>query len=114
MGPRATAVPPVMYSQKWSPAPSTPAPGGPPGFSNQNPPPAPPRPEPPPAGRAVADGVAGQHGIGGGVAGKGLDCDHAAAHALADVILRLAFERELDAIVEEGAEALACASLVAP
>src|SRR5207248_271798 len=66
------------------------------------------------ARRAVADGVAGEHSIGVRVARKRPDGDHTATHALADVVLRLAVERQLDARVEERAEALAGAASILP
>ncbi len=58
------------------------------------------------AGGAVRDGVARQHGLRCAVGGEWFDRDHAAAHALGDVVLGLAFEGELDAVLEKGAEAL--------
>ena len=58
------------------------------------------------ARRAVERGVADETRIAG-VAGRRRDHDPAAAHRLADVVVRLADEIELDARGEKGAEALA-------
>jgi hypothetical protein len=58
------------------------------------------------AGRSVEDGVAHEARFRCSPRGR-RDDDATAAHALADVVVRLAFEVELDAGGEEGAEALA-------
>ena len=61
------------------------------------------------AGRAVEDGVADDDGVFADVAGalgRG-DGDHAAAHALADVVVGFAAEVEAEAACEECAEGLA-------
>src|SRR5207247_10526057 len=66
------------------------------------------------AGRAIEAGVADEHGNilerragrGAGVVVARPDHDASAGHALADVIVGLADEIELDAVGEEGAEAL--------
>src|SRR6266566_9757401 len=64
------------------------------------------RDEEPAAGGAVGDRVAGKHRLGRRVVREGLDRDHPAAHALADVVLGLAFERELDVAIEKRSKAL--------
>src|SRR5487761_272708 len=91
-GPRATATPPVMYSQKWSPAPSTTA--------------VAPRHEQPPAGGAVGDRVSSQHRVLARVIRMWPYGDDAAAHPFADVVLGFALERELNAVAQERAKAL--------
>src|SRR5439155_9120978 len=58
------------------------------------------------AGRAVENGVAEEDGVAG-VADRRPDDDPAAAHRLADVVVRLPRQLELDARGEERAEALA-------
>src|SRR5712692_4078311 len=65
-----------------------------------------------PAGRAVADRVAREHRVRRRVVCKRTDHDHAAAHAFAHVVLRFTFERELHALIDERAEALARAAAV--
>src|SRR5947207_5010876 len=57
------------------------------------------------AGRAVENGVAEQHGVAGIVASR-QDRDSPAPHPLADAVVRLADELELDAGAEAGGEAL--------
>src|SRR5581483_4771952 len=57
------------------------------------------------AGRAVQNGVPDQHGVAGVALGRA-DRDPAAAHPLADVVVRLADQVELDARGEERPEAL--------
>src|SRR5262249_24937484 len=64
------------------------------------------------SGSAVENGVAEQHRIAR-VPLRRPDDDAAAAHALADVVVRLADELELDAPGEERAEALSCRPLEA-
>src|SRR5207253_11475081 len=64
------------------------------------------------AGCPIADRVARKHGVVRRVVGKRTDRDDAAAHALGDVVLRLALEAKLDAIVEKRAEALARAAAI--
>ena len=63
-----------------------------------------------PAGRAVTDGVARKDRVVRAVVTEWFDRDHAAAHALAHVVLRLSFEAQLYAGIEKGAEALARAA----
>ncbi len=58
------------------------------------------------AGGAVEDGVAHQHRVAGVVARRH-DHDPAPVHALADVVVGLADQRQGDAVGEEGAEGLA-------
>src|SRR4029450_9475520 len=95
--PSTTTVPPVMYSQQWSPAPSTTATAPELRTANRSPtepatktsPPVPPAHPPPPrtghehpAPRGpVQARVAGQHGIAGVVRRRG-DDDPPAAHRL--------------------------------
>src|SRR5260370_7889144 len=43
-----------------------------------------------------------------------LDHDRAAAHTLADIVMGLAFEHELDTLIDERAEALPSAAAVLP
>ena len=113
MRPSTMTVPPVMYSQQWSPTASTMATrarvahgealAGRAGDEQLA------------AGRAVEARVAGQHR--GWPAGRlstrsasfvgGPDHDAPPGHALADVVVGLADELELDAVGEERAEALA-------
>src|SRR5712692_578235 len=62
------------------------------------------------AGRAVEDRVAGKARVAAVVRGR-TDHDAASAQALADVVVRLAVENELDARVQESPEALACCAL---
>ena len=71
--------------------------------------PGPPDEVQPPGGRAVQDGVAGDRLAGGRhrQVGLGRDRDPAAGQALADVVVGLADEPELDARTREGAERLA-------
>src|SRR5439155_13258800 len=57
------------------------------------------------AGRAIQDGVPDEDGIAG-VTRRRLDDDASAAHALPDVVVRFADERELDTRREEGTEGL--------
>src|SRR5262249_18384691 len=64
------------------------------------------------SGRAVEHGVPGQAWLTG-VAHGWRDCDPAAAHRLADVVVGVPHERKLDARGEEGAEALAGGALEA-
>src|SRR4029077_19470908 len=66
--------------------------------------------EEPAARRAVRDGVAGEDRVVRAIDVERPDGDDPAAHALAHVVLGLAFERQLDARVEEAAEALARAA----
>src|SRR5690606_41069633 len=63
--------------------------------------------EEPATRRPVQAGVAGEHRHVGRVVLRGPDGDEPAAHALADVVVRLAGEVQLDAVGEERAEALA-------
>src|SRR6478735_557535 len=87
--PSTTTRPPVMYSQPWSPTPSTTALA--------------------PGGGAVEHGVADDHVLLGGKAGVlgRMHRQHAAGEALAGVVVRLARERERHAGHQPGAEALA-------
>ena len=65
-----------------------------------------------PTRRAVADGVACEHRVVPAVLSERSDRDDSAAHAFADIVLRLSFEGQLDAGVEKRAEALARASSI--
>ena len=58
------------------------------------------------AGGAVEAGVAGKDGQVGRVVVRRADDHQAAAHALADVVVGLAGEVELDSVGQEGGEAL--------
>src|SRR5579859_314788 len=62
------------------------------------------------AGSAVSDGVAREHRIDRAITMRRPDHDGPAAHALADVVLRLTVEGQLDPRVDEGAKALAGAA----
>ena len=61
VGPSTTTRPPVMYSQPWSPTPSTTA--WAPELRTQKRSPASPRKNAPPGGRAVEHGVADDHAL---------------------------------------------------
>src|SRR5216110_2192216 len=64
------------------------------------------------AGRAVRNRVAREHWIDRAITLRRPDDDGPSAHALADVVLRLTVEGQLDAGIDEGAEALAGAACV--
>ena len=104
ISPRTTTVPPVMYSHAWSPAPSTTAVA--PELRTAKRSPALPRHVELAARRAVQRRVADQDRARLVVRLRD-DGDAAAAHALADAVVRLADELELHTCGEEGAEALA-------
>src|SRR3954463_4230049 len=108
-------VPPVMYSQQWSPTPSTTAVA--PELRTAKRSPAEPAMKTSPAVAPYRQGLpartgaplslaGGRRGVAFGVGG-GTNDAAAAAVALAHVVVGLAHEVELDAVGEEGAEALA-------
>src|SRR5579872_146867 len=66
------------------------------------------------AGRAVRDRVAGENRVGRAVVPGWGDDDEAAGHALADVVLGLALENDLDVAVQERPERLPRAAAVHP
>ncbi len=88
--PRLTTVPPVMYSQQWSPAPSTTA-------SDREALARAPVDEEAAAGRAVQARVAHQRGLAAGEAGarRRQDDDLTASHTLTHVVIRLTRQVEL-------------------
>ena len=107
VGPRMSAVPPVMYSRPWSPTPSTTAVA--PELRTQKRSPTRPRRNISPRRRAVADDVAGDDVLLGHQrrARGGPHDDPAAGQALADVVVGVALEAQRDAGRQERAEALA-------
>ena len=106
-GPRTTTMPPVMYSQPCGPMPSTTA-SAPLLRTAKRIPARPTRCSRPPVA-PYRHGVAGDRLAGGSAArsGSGDDRDRAAGQALADVVVGLADERQLDARTGERAERLA-------
>ena len=108
VGPSTTTRPPVMYSQPWSPTPSTTAHA--PELRTAKRSPARPRKNARPRGRAVEHGVADDHVLlGAEVLAHALaraDREHAARQALAGVVVGVAAQRERDARREPAAEAL--------
>ena len=105
--PSTTTMPPVMYSQPWSPTPSTTAEA--PGVAHREALAGEPAEERLAGRRAVEHRVADDDALLGrepGVVGR-TDAERAAGEPLADVVVRVADERELDAGCEPGAERLA-------
>ena len=104
--PSTTTVPPVMYSQPWSPTPSTTAVA--PELRTANRSPASPPKNARAGGRAVEDRVARDHVLLRAERRvlRRAEREHAAREALADVVVRVADERELDAGREPRAERL--------
>ena len=105
--PRTTTVPPVMYSQPWSPTPSTTAVG--PGVADAEPLADLAAQEHLAAGRAVGDDVAGDDVLLGREDGRPVrpDDDAAAGQALGDVVVGVAEQPQRDAGRQERAERLA-------
>ena len=104
--PSTTTMPPVMYSQQWSPAPSITAMA--PELRTAKRSPATPRKYALALDRAVEHGVADDDRLlrhEAGVGGRAHD-DAAAREALADIVVGVAFELEGHAVREPGAEAL--------
>jgi hypothetical protein len=105
--PRTTTRPPVMYSQPWSPTPSTTATA--PEFRTQNRSPTTPRMKHLARGRAVADHVAGDDVLLGGERRRrvGPQGQPPTGQALAEVVVGVADQPQRDALRHERAEALA-------
>ena len=101
--PSTTTVPPVMYSHAWSPAPSTTASA--PELRTANRSPARAGDEQLAARRAVEHRVPGEAADRPRRPRRG-DHDPAAAHPLADVVVGLTHQSELDAVRQERAERL--------
>ena len=101
-----TTRPPVMYSQPWSPTPSTTA--STPGVAHAEPFADDAAQEDLPAGRAVGDHVAGDDLLLGDERGVGVRVHDqpAAGQALAEVVVGVADEAHLDALRHERPEAL--------
>ena len=106
VGPSTTTRPPVMYSQPWSPTPSTTA--CTPELRTQNRSPAIAADVRLAAGRAVEGHVADDHVLLGHERASRWREDHdlAAGEALADVVVRVALQDEGDPRRDEGPEAL--------
>ena len=98
-----------MYSQPWSPTPSTTATA--PELRTQNRSPTTPRMNASPRGRAVEDDVAGDDVLLGlerrRRVGRGAQDQTATGEPLADVVVGVAVEAQGDAAGQEGPEALA-------
>ena len=107
VGPSTTTRPPVMYSQPWSPTPSTTALGA--GVAHREALAGEPAEERAARRGAVEHGVADDHVLLGGESRvlRRPHREHAAGEALADVVVRVAVERQLDAGREPRAERLA-------
>ena len=107
MRPSTTAVPPVMYSQPWSPTPSTTASA--PELRTQNRSPTTPRRNTSPGRGPVEDHVARDDVLLGDERAPRVraQCDPSAGQPLADVVVRVADQPQGDAARQERAEALA-------
>ncbi len=110
--PSTTTRPPVIYSQPWSPVPSTTATA--PELRTQKRSPATPLMKALPRGGAVEGHVADDHIVLAGIERavlRGIDDQLAAGEALAQVIVGVALQLQGQSLGDEGAEGLAAAAV---